>query len=230
MAIKHCGPVLACVLMLSACAQTASYDNPLTPAENDLRQASNRFNLTVAQGVGAGALLGALGGALLSRDRVSGALIGGAAGALVGGGTGYLVARNNAGRAHTEAQYRDLIAAADQDAATYNRSAAASRQIAASARTEAVALDQAFREKRMTVAQYDSRLKRYQDDIALMREQIKDADQRAAAMRADAAAAGPEQQARLDASATQIVMAREQLARSADQISAVLAARPQGAT
>ena len=57
-----------------------------------------------------------------------------------------------------------------------------------------------------------------------------DADHRAAAMRADAAAAGPEQQARLDSSASQIVMAREQLARSADQISAVLAARPQGAT
>jgi hypothetical protein len=230
MVVKRWLPALACVVLVSACAQPAPYDATLSPAENDLRQASGRFNLTVAEGVGVGVLLGAATGALLSRDHATGALVGGAAGGVLGGGAGYLVARNNAGRSHTEAESRQLIATAEQDAATYNRSAAASRQIAASARSEAATLDQAYREKRMTAAQYGARLKRYEEDIGMMRAQIKDADQRAAAMRNDAAAAGPAERPRLEASAMQIAQARAQIVNSADQISAVLAARPQGAT
>jgi hypothetical protein len=230
MASRGCVLASAFVLLVSACAQPARYDATLSPAENDLRQASDRFNLTVAQGVGVGALLGAVTGALVSRDHLTGALVGGAAGAALGGGAGYLVARNNAGHAHTEADYRHLIATADEDAATYSRSAAASRQIAASARTEAAALDQAYQERRVTAAQYKISLSRYGDDAEMMRAQIKDADQRAIAMRGDASAAGPADQQRLLASAAQITQAREELARSADQISATLAARPQGVT
>jgi hypothetical protein len=209
--------------LLAGCASEAG----LTPAERELRAANQSLGVTVAEGAGLAALLGAGIGALASpRNRATGAAIGAGAGAVLGAGAGYLVARNNAARAGTEADYRALTAAAVQDAETYARSAAASRQVAAAARADAAALDSAWRARRITAATYADRLAKYERDNEVIRAQLSDAQQRAATMHADAAAAPPGAREQLEASAASITASRTELARSAELISAVLAARP----
>jgi hypothetical protein len=214
----------ACLLLLSSCATEAD----LTPAERELRATNQRFGLTVAEGAVLAAILGAGLGALASpKDRGRGAAIGGLAGGVAGAGAGYFVARNNAARAGSEADYRQLIVSATQDADAYARSAAASRQIAASARADGAALDAAWRARRITAAAYAEQLQKYESDSEIIRTQIVDADQRAGAMQTDAANVPPQVGERLEATASRIFTSRDELARSAEIISAVTAAQPQ---
>lgn len=92
--------VVAAAVFLASCAQTggsAQYTDPgrpLTPAELRMRQQTNDFNRTLAEGVAVGALTGAAAGAGIGalaggNNRGSAALIGAGIGALVGSLAGY---------------------------------------------------------------------------------------------------------------------------------------------
>ena len=67
-------------------------NSELSPSQIAMRQRTEALNATIWQGVGFGALIGAVAGAIMSEDRAKGALMGGAAGAAVGGLAGNYVA------------------------------------------------------------------------------------------------------------------------------------------
>jgi len=87
----------AALLLLSACATTNAGGEPLSPAQQQLRSQTERFNETVATGAVVGALALGILGALLAgpRNRGEGAALGALAGAAIGGASGYYIATRN---------------------------------------------------------------------------------------------------------------------------------------
>lgn len=220
--------VVAAGLSLGGCASQMAYDNSLSPAQNQLRQANARFNQTVGEGAVAGALLGAVAGAALGgRNRGQAALIGAGAGAALGTGAGYLVARNNLGRSRTEADYSNAIQQAADDAAAYRQSAEASRQIAADATAEAARLSAQYRSRQITAAQYRAGISRFQQDSDIINQQVAQARQASAAMQQDASTAQGANRSALANTAADVEASRSQLERSADALSRALASVPQ---
>ena len=216
--------LLAGSLALSACASTTAYDSSLSPAENRLRQSNARFTQTVAEGAGAGALLGAVAGlALGGRNRAQAALIGARAGAVLGGGAGYLVGRNNLNRATTEQQFNDAIQQASADADAYRQSADASREIADQAYADASRLRAQYRSGQITQAQYRAGLNKYQADINIMNSQAASAQKAAAQMRQDSQIAPGEDRTRLSGLATDIDASSRQQEQTAARMSRLLA-------
>lgn len=211
-------------LALNACASSTAYDPSLSPAQNQLRQSNARFNTTVAEGAGAGALLGGLAGlALGGRNRGQAALIGAGAGAVLGGGAGYLVARNNLNRASTEAQFNDAIQQASADADAYRQSAAASRQIADQAYADASRLRAQYRSGQITQAQYRAGLTKYQADIDIMNSQAASAQKTAAQMRQDSQIAPGADRTRLSSLAIDVDASSRQQEQTAARMSRLLA-------
>ena len=204
--------VLVAGLGLAGCASQTAYDNSLSPAQNQLRQANARFNQTVGEGAVAGAVVGGLAGlALGGRNRAQAAAIGAAGGAALGAGAGYLVARNNLSRSSTEAQYADAIQQASADADKYRTYASISRQIADEATAEASRLNGQLRAGQITQAQYRSGISKYQADIETLRQQASAASQTAAAMRQDARVASGANRGQLNSLANSTDSARVEI-------------------
>jgi hypothetical protein len=180
--------VAAAGILLSGCAGGAgAYDASLSPAQNQLRQSNARFNQTVGEGAGAGALLGGIAGlALGGRNRGQAALIGAAAGGALGAGAGYAVAQNNLNRSSTEAQFSNAIQQASADADSFRASAQSSREVADQATADVNRLKGALRSGQITQAQYRSKLAGYRIDNDAMTRSITEARKSAAAMRQNA--------------------------------------------
>ncbi len=216
--------LVAGALALSGCAANTAYDPGLSPAENQLRQSNARFNTTVAQGAGTGAVLGGLAGlALGGRNRGQAALIGAGAGALLGGGAGYLVARNNLNRASTEAQFNDAIQQASADADAYRNSAVASSQIADQAYADADRLRGQYASRQITKEQYRAGLSKYQSDLEILNSQAADARKTAAALRQDSRVASAGDRVRMTGIASDEEASSQRLSQQASRISRALA-------
>jgi hypothetical protein len=223
--------LMACIMLLTGCANQFAGVN-LTPAQQQLKQANDRFSQTVGEGVVVGALaLGLLGagvGALAGGKK--GALIGLAAGAAVGGAVGaalgYNVARNNYAQSKTEQNLRQLIAEATQDASAYHRSAAASRDIAAEAHTRIAALDAQYRAKKITAEQYKQAASTYKSSADIMQAQVSSSSQKITEMRTDATSQTGEDRSQLLNDARQVELARRALKESSDSLAASLAMVP----
>jgi len=202
-------------ILLSGCAGAGgAYDPGLSPAQNQLRQSNARFNQTVGEGAGTGALLGGLAGlALGGRNRGQAMLIGAAAGGALGAGAGYAVARNNLGRSSTEAQFNDAIQQAGADSDAFRSAAEASRQVADQATADARRLNQQLRAGQITRAQYQRMLTKYQDDNVIITQQITEAERTAATMRQNASVASGDNREQLISSARTVEAARKQLER-----------------
>ncbi len=222
--LRAMSAVVACGLALTGCASQPSYDNSLSPAQNQLRQANARFNQTVGEGAVAGAVVGGLAGlAFGGRNRASAAAIGAAGGAALGAGAGYLVARNNLSRSSTEAQYADAIQQASADADAYRSSASASRQIADQATADASRLNAQVRSGQITQAQYRQGIAKYQADNDIISKQVASAQQAAAAMRQDSRQASGSNRGQLMSSAADVERSRQELEQSQARLSRALA-------
>lgn len=214
---------VAAAVLLAGCAG-GGYDPSLSPAQNQLRQSNARFNQTVGEGAGAGALLGAVAGlALGGRNRGQAALIGAAAGGALGAGTGYAVARNNLNRASSEAQFNDAIRQASADAEAYRSSALLSRQVADEAATDVRRLNGQLRAGQISQAQYRASLSKYQADSDAMTKQITEAQKASVAMRQNAAVASRANNAELSRSAADVEASRNQIEQSQARLSRLLA-------
>lgn len=200
-------------LLLSGCAGGAgAYDSSLSPAQKQLRQSNARFNQTVGEGAGAGALVGGLAGlALGGRNRGQAMLIGAAAGGALGAGAGYAVAHNNLSRFSTEAQFNDAIQKAAAEADAFRSTADASRQIADQATADVRKLNQQLRAGQITQAQRRTVLANYQADNKSIAQQITEAQKSAAAMRQDASMASGVNRERLLKSALEVEASRKVL-------------------
>ena len=214
---------VAASVLLDGCAAVGS-DPTLSPAQNQLRQSDARFNQTVGEGALAGALLGGVAGlALGGRNRGRAALIGATAGGALGSGAGYLAARNNLGRASTEAQYNDAIEQAAADADAYRSSASASRQIADQAYADASRLGEQYRARQINRDQYLSGLAKYRADNEIISKQAGAAQQAAAMMRQDSRGAPGPNGALLADTAADVEASRRQLEQSQARLSRILA-------
>lgn len=222
--------VVACVsalsLMLTSCAGQMPGDEPLTPAQQQLKQENQRFTQTVGEGALLGALAGAALGAALGGGR--GAAIGAGAGLLAGTAAGYGVASRNLAQAHSEENLRNAIGAANDDALAYQRSAAASQQIAADARAKTALLAQQVRQKTITIAQYQQSLKSYRESADIMRTQLGQMDKETTSLRADAATVPPSDARIMIDSARQIETAKIQERQNLNNLEDILATVPSG--
>ena len=216
--------VTSAAILLAGCAGGGGYDPSLSPAENQLRQSNARFNQTVGEGAGAGAILGAVAGlALGGRNRGQAALIGAAAGGALGAGAGYAVASNNLNRASSEAQFNNAIQQASADAQAYRSSALLSRQVADEAMADARRLNGQLRAGQITQAQYRTALSKYQADNDAMAKQITEARKAATTMRQNAAVASRANNAELSRSAADVEASSSQIEQSQVRISRALA-------
>ena len=215
---------LACTVMLAGCATQTAYDPNLSPAQNQLRQANQRFNQTVGEGAVAGAVIGGLAGlALGGRNRAQTAAIGAAAGGALGAGAGYMVARNNLNRSSTEAQFNDAIQQASADADMYQRSASASQQVADQAEADAARLRSQVQARQITQAQYRAGMAKYQADANAMNTLASKAREQAAALRQDARVAPARDRGTMSGLASNIDAAGQQQERTAARMSRLLA-------
>jgi chromosome segregation ATPase len=202
---------------------------PLTPAQQQLKDANHRFNQTVGEGALVGALIGGvLGAALGGRSALQMAALGASAGALIGGAAGYGVASKNLAQAHTEENLKKAIAEANQDALAYQRSATASEQIAADAQSKIALLDQQYKQKTISAAQYQRSLQSYRESADIMRKQLTQMDQETASLRADATTVSPADAKIMIASAHDIEAARTQERQNLKALEDVLSAVPAG--
>ena len=210
-------------LLLAGCA-SGCYDPGLSPAQNQLRQSNARFNQTIGEGAGAGALLGGLAGlALGGRNRGQAALIGAAAGGALGAGAGYAVASNNLSRSSSEAQFNEAIQRASADADAFRASAQASQQIADQATADASRLGKQLRAGQITQAQYRAGIAKYQTDNGVITKQISEAQKTASTMRQNARVASGSNSGRFAGSASDVEASRSQMEQSQAKMSRLLA-------
>jgi hypothetical protein len=223
--------VMACVILLAGCA--GQLGGPaLSPAQQQLQQANDRFRQTIGEGAAMGAvalgLLGAGVGAMAGGGK--GALIGLGAGAALGGAVGtamgYIVARKNYLQAKTEQNLKQLIAAANGDADAYHRSATASRDIAAEARTKIAVLDSQYRAKQITAEQYRQSAQSYKTSADIMQTQLTSSTVKVNEMRTDAQSQTGEDRTELLNDARQVEAARRALKESSDSLASTLAMVP----
>ncbi len=225
--------MIACVsaasLMLTSCAGSMASNEPLTPAQQQLKEANHRFNQTITEGAVVGALIGGvLGAALGGRSALKMAAIGASAGAALGGAAGYAVARKNLAQAHTEEDLKKAIGEANQDAVAYERSAAASEQITADAKTKLAELNAQYRQKTITAAQYQRSLFSYHESAEIMKKQLGQMDTETTSLRADAATVSSGDAQIMIASAHQIEDAQAKERQSLKALEDVLSAVPAG--
>lgn len=216
---------VAASLSLSACASQTAYDPGLSPAQNQLRQSNARFNQTIAEGAGAGALIGGLAGlALGGRNRGQAALIGAGAGAALGAGAGYLVARNNLSRSSTETEFRSAIQQAGSEAETYRRSAALSRQVADDADADARRLRVQMQAGQISRDQYRAGLQKYQVDLDSMNKQSQAARETQVNLRQNASVASGADRAQFTRLSSDVAASEQQTQSAASRLSRLLAA------
>lgn len=154
-------------LPLMGCVNQAAMDPNLTPAQRTMREAAQNWNVTVATGTGAGALLGAGAGALLGGRQ--GAVFGGIAGAAVGTAAGVAVANRNWDFARQEAPLQDRIANATAESNRLGENASLARQVAAENTAHLAQLDAQYRRGQISAAQYAQSARTARQDLNLIK-------------------------------------------------------------
>lgn len=177
----------ASLLLLQACATTNANNEPLSPAQQELRAQADRYNETVATGVVVGAIaLGVLGALLGGRNsRGEGAAIGALAGAALGGAAGTYIAARNERYASREQAARARIDAANREAAELERTALAAETVAKENRARLAQLQARYKAGQATAAQLRAQAETAQKDLALMNEAIAHSRKVEGAMAAD---------------------------------------------
>ena len=199
-------------------------DTSLSPSQIDLRKANDRFDQTILEGAGTGALAGGLAGGLLGvalgqkGQKLQSAGIGAGAGALAGGligaALGYDQARRNYAASKTDSNLQAMLAEANADAAAYRRSAEDSRQIADEARAKIALLDGQFNAKSITADQYRQATASYRGSDKIITDQLTQIQPKLAALQADADTQFGDTRSKLRDDARTIEDARDALARA----------------
>ncbi|WP_144299979.1 glycine zipper 2TM domain-containing protein [Elioraea rosea] len=190
--LSRCRPLAllaASLLLLQACATTNAGGEPLSPAQQQLRSQTERFNDTIATGVVIGAVALGLLGALLggNNSRGQGAVLGAAAGAALGGAAGYYIATRNEQFANREQAANARISAANREANDLERTALAAEQVAKENRARLTQLQAKVRAGEATASQLRAQAQTAQTDLGLMNEAIEHSRKVESAMRADGA-------------------------------------------
>jgi hypothetical protein len=188
--LRRCRPlalIAASVLLLQACATTNANNEPLSPAQQELRAQADRYNETVATGVVVGAVaLGILGALLGGRNsRGEGAAIGALAGAALGGAAGNYIAARNERYASREQAARARADAANRETAAFERTALAAEQVAKENRIRLAQLQARYKAGQITAAQLRAQSETARKDLALMNEAIGQSRKVEGAMAAD---------------------------------------------
>ena len=221
--------VVAGSLGLSGCASYGGYnEGPLTPAQRELRDRNQRYNETVGVGLTAGAILGALAGALLAgkNSRGSGALIGGAAGAALGGAGGAAIADRNQRYASREQELNARITAAQKEANDFREMAALSERIRADNEKRLAELDASYKSGRISAAQYRREAQSMERDVAELRRSLEANDKVLASIQQDANRMGGAAGASLRSSRDDIATSRRRIVDNTDDLVRALAAVP----
>lgn len=212
---------MAFLLALGACANTN--DPTLTPAERQLRQESNKFAQTTAEGAVFGALAGLAIGYLAGGAR--GAAIGAGAGALTGAVAGYEVAQNNYMQAKTEDNYNKAIQEARNNAQQYQADAASAQAVADQALADIAQLKQQYRSQAISVDQYRASLAKYSADVQAIEKLSTSAQSQIDTMTKESARAGA-QGGGFAQSAAQMSASKASLDNSAEQVKRALSDTP----
>ena len=224
--------IVAASLMLTSCTNSGLMpgsvnSEPLSPAQQQLKQANSRFVQTTAQGALLGAALGVGLGLLLGGSKPGTAIaLGAAAGALAGAGTGYAIARRNYERAQTEDNLQKSIAESQSDADAYAKSADASITIANEARVQLASLNAELAAKSINTNQYRRDTASYHESADIMHKQIVQMQSEVVALRADAATTNGNAQQQMLANAQAMDQSREVMERNVGLLETALAAEP----
>jgi hypothetical protein len=157
-------------------------------------------------------------GALVSRDRAQGAVIGAAAGAALGGGAGYYIATRNERFATREEAANARITAARREANDLARTASVAERVTRENRARIGELDRRYRAGQITAAQYRQETAAMREDLSNMRNAARKAGEVSVAMAGDAGSSD----AALRAQANRAAEAQRTLERSAAQLEEAL--------
>ena len=150
-----------------------SDDAELTPAQQGLREESERFRWTRLQGALVGAAGGALAGWLITDDW-TGAAGGAAVGGLLGYAAGYYIDTVNQSYANQQEALSTRIGAANQDIARYEQAAADARTVVASHRQKIADLNAQYARQQITADQYSDQVAVIEGDIDALQDLINE--------------------------------------------------------
>lgn len=214
--------LLAALIGLAGCAGGGSpmdmfgADEELTPAQQDLREESERFRWTRLQGALLGAAGGALAGWLISEDA-TGAVVGAAAGGALGYAAGYYIDTVNQSYANQQQALNSRIDAASQDIARYERAAGDARTVVASHRQRIADLNAQYARQEITAEQYSDQVASIEGDIDALENLINESSGNVELMDKDIAALREQ-----GADVGGLVTRRNQLAAKRDALQAQL--------
>lgn len=176
-AVRSAIAAVLCAATLGGCATGgSSYSNDpyLTPEQRRLRAQDQEFNRTVGEGAVVGALGGALLGALVAgkRNRGAGALIGAGAGALLGGATGYYVAKKKDQYVNENQRLDSMTADVRSDNARLEAYIANTRTVVAQNKAELARLRAAYNTNQATRTDLNRRVSTAEQDASHIRQTI----------------------------------------------------------
>jgi hypothetical protein len=156
----------------------------LTPAELKLREDKKRFDQTVIGGVLQGAMVGAAVGGLTAlltggdrKDAVRGAAVGAVAGGAIGGADGYRKAKLQQAKMNEVAAIQSAAADVRADSAKLQALLDTATTVLKEGTGRLMALTADLSAKRTSTAEADSARKREEENLALMRDALKNAQQ-----------------------------------------------------
>jgi hypothetical protein len=159
--------LVGAMLLLSACAGSPAPDPSLTPAQNQMREATLNWRRTVATGAVIGGVA-ATGTALAAGADGGTAVMIGLAGVVLGGLLASVVADRNFAFAKREATAGERIANADAVASDLERRVRLANQVVAQNRATLAQLDRQYRAGQITAAQYNAQVAPMRDDLKVI--------------------------------------------------------------
>jgi DNA repair exonuclease SbcCD ATPase subunit len=172
---------LAAMLSISGCAGggsplgvfKSSDDAELTPAQQELREESDRFKWTRVQGAALGAVTGAVAGWFITDDW-KGAAGGAAVGGVLGYAAGYYIDSVNQEYANEQEALNTRIDAAGKDVDRYDKAAADARQVVNQHKATIAELNAEYASQQITAEQYGAKVASIQGDIEALQGLIKE--------------------------------------------------------
>jgi hypothetical protein len=218
--------LLACSLALTGCASYGNQD--LTPAQQALRDKSDRFNETVGTGAAVGAVLGGLLGALAAGNggRGEAIAIGAASGAALGGGAGYYLASRNERYASREQEIGARVTAARREVYDYQQMASLSDQIRADNEAKLASLDGQLKAGQITADQYRRQTASMAEDVRRLRQALENNEKVQVGIRQDTVRAAGSAAENLRQSQTDLEASRRRIAENTDALVRALRSGP----
>jgi hypothetical protein len=207
----------------------ATYGNEnLTPAEQALRDKSDRFNETVGTGAVIGAVLGGLIGALAAGKGGHGEAIaiGAASGAALGGGAGYYLASRNDSYASREQALNARVTAARREAYDYQQMANLSDQVRADNEAKLASLDGRLKAGQITAGEYRRQTASMQEDVHRLQQALEHNEKVQVGIRQDASRAVGSAATSLRESQVDLEASRRRIAENTDALVRALRSGP----